>query len=80
MPDTKSGIEKLIQTVLKNSQFILKEELSNRDIPGLDSLNFMQVLAKIEKEFSIRFKAKDVAKLKNFGDLVRLVDSLATAH
>ena len=45
------------------------------EVPGWDSLRHLDVIAAVEREFSVRFKSLEVIRLKNIGDLQRLVDS-----
>ena len=45
------------------------------DVPGWDSLNHVKVILNVEKEFGIRLKGLEVLRLKNIGDLQKLVNS-----
>lgn len=70
--------ERLKKTVLKAleiSDFELKDETTADQVPGWDSLNHINVILAVEKEYNIRFKSMEVLKLKNVGDLQKLVDS-----
>lgn len=44
------------------------------EIPGWDSLSHINVVLAVEKQFGVRFKGAEVLRLKNIGDLQRLVD------
>jgi acyl carrier protein len=54
--------------------FPITEESVANQIPGWDSLCHIQILAAVEKEFSIRFRNLEVLRLANIGDLQALVD------
>lgn len=43
-------------------------------VPGWDSLNHINVILAVEQHFAVRFKSAEVLRLKNIGDLQRLVD------
>lgn len=45
------------------------------EVPGWDSLNHINVLLAIEKHFNVQFKNVELLRLKNVGDLQRLLDS-----
>lgn len=45
------------------------------EIPGWDSLSHINVVLAVEKRFGVRFKGAEVRRLRNVGDLQRLVDS-----
>lgn len=45
------------------------------DVPGWDSLNHVNVITALEKDYNVRFKGIEILKCKNIGDLQKLVDS-----
>jgi len=53
----------------------IKDETLANQVPGWDSLNHINVILAIEKEYSVRFKSIEVLKCKNIGDLQKLCDS-----
>ncbi|MDP4175237.1 MAG: acyl carrier protein [Bacteroidota bacterium] len=70
--------EKLKNTIISSldiDDFDLKDDTTADEVPGWDSLSHVNVILDIEKEFKIRFKSIEVLKLKNIGDLQKLVDS-----
>lgn len=70
--------EKLKKTIISSldiDDFDLKDDTTADEVPGWDSLSHVNVILDIEKEFKIRFKSIEVLKLKNIGDLQKLVDS-----
>ncbi len=60
---------------LKLDDFKIEDETKANQIPGWDSLNHINVITAIEKDYGLRFKAIEVLKCKNIGDLQKLVDS-----
>ena len=60
---------------LKLDEYDIKDETLANQIPGWDSLNHINVICAIEKEFSVKFKSIEVLKCKNIGDLQKLCDS-----
>jgi acyl carrier protein len=60
---------------LKLTSFEFKDETTADQVPGWDSLNHINIILAIEKEFAVKFKGIEILKAKNLGDLQRLVDS-----
>ena len=67
--------KKAILKELKLDDFDIKDETQANTIPGWDSLNHINVILAIEKEFQVKFKSIEVLRCKNLGDLQKLVDS-----
>jgi acyl carrier protein len=59
--------------------FPITGQMVATQVPGWDSLRHVQILAAVEKEFSIRFKSLEILRLKNIGELQALVDRKVTA-
>jgi acyl carrier protein len=70
--------DKLKSAILKElhlDEYEIKDETQANQIPGWDSLNHINVILAIEKEYGVRFKRLEVLKCKNIGDLQKLCDS-----
>lgn len=46
------------------------------DLAEWDSLHHLQIIAELEKEFSVKFKQEDLAELEDVSDLVALVEEM----
>lgn len=46
-----------------------------KDVDGWDSLTNMQLISEIEKHFELKFKLREIIKLKDVGDLVNTIVS-----
>jgi acyl carrier protein len=75
--------EKLINVIKKelklNDGFELKPEMTANQVPNWDSLNHINIIVAIEKEFAVKFKGLEILKAKNIGDLQKLIDSKVPA-
>jgi acyl carrier protein len=74
--EKNSIVEKLtpvFRTVLNNSSLVITDELSANDVDNWDSLSHMLLISEIEKEFDIKFKLKELNKMKNVGDLITII-------
>ncbi len=68
-------LKKIILKALKLEDFDFKDETIASQIPGWDSLNHVNVILAVEKYYNIRFKNLEVLRLKNIGDLQKLINS-----
>ena len=50
-------------------------KLDAPQVPGWDSLNHVNVILAVEKHYNIRFKNLEILRLKNVGDLQKLINS-----
>jgi acyl carrier protein len=69
-----SALKGVILDVLRLDDWDIQDETLATEVPGWDSLKHVDVIMAVEKGFGIRFKNTDVLKLKNIGDLQKLVD------
>ncbi len=70
-------LKQVILKVLGLPEMELREEMLASEVPGWDSLSHVTVLAAVEKEFGVRFSGLEVMRLKNIGDLQKLVTKKA---
>jgi acyl carrier protein len=68
-------LRKVILTVLKLDAWEIADTTLAAEVPGWDSLSHINVVSAVERHFGVGFKTVEVIKLKNVGDLQRLVDS-----
>ncbi|MCX7798535.1 MAG: acyl carrier protein [Melioribacter sp.] len=68
----------LKQVILKQlnlDDFDIKDETTAPEVPGWDSLNHINIILAIEEHFKVKFKSYELLRLKNVGDLQKLLDS-----
>ncbi len=68
-------LKKIILDALKLDDFDFKDDTTASQVPGWDSLNHINVILAVEKFYNIRFKNIEVLRLKNVGDLQKLINS-----
>ncbi|HEX2867852.1 MAG TPA: acyl carrier protein [Ignavibacteriales bacterium] len=68
-------LKKTILAVLNLEDYNITRDTKATEVPGWDSLNHINVILAVEKEYQVRFKNIEILKLKNIGDLQNLVDS-----
>lgn len=67
-------LKKVILKELDLDDFDLQDETMAPEVPGWDSLNHVNIILAVEKSFKVKFKSYEVLRLKNVGDLQKLVD------
>ena len=73
--EISNRVQKILENVLKHNRFEMRDELTAADVDGWDSLSHVMIITDIEKDFGIRFKLKELNKLKNMGTLIELIQS-----
>lgn len=66
---------KVLNKELNLSDFNFTEETTANQVPGWDSLNHINIILAIEKEYNTKFKGIEILRVKNLGDLQKLIDS-----
>ena len=62
--------------VFDDEDIVLTSETTSDDIEDWDSLEQINLLVAIEKQFNIKFQLADVADLENVGAMADLVEKL----
>jgi acyl carrier protein len=74
--------EKLKSVIVKElglEDWDLEDETVATEVPGWDSLSHVRVITAVEDAFGVRFRSLEVIKLKNVGELQKLVDKKVAA-
>ena len=65
----------IFRKVFNADLLVLTNELTANDVVQWDSLSHMLLITEIESSFSIKFKLKDLNKMRNVGDMVDIISS-----
>jgi acyl carrier protein len=71
-------VEKLtgvFREVFNNNSLIVTNELTANDVENWDSLSHMLLITEVENAFSVKFKLKELNKMKNVGDMIDIIIS-----
>lgn len=66
-------ITPVFRKVLNEASLEITDQLSASDVDNWDSLSHMLLISEIEAVFSIKFKLKELNKMKNVGDLISII-------
>ncbi len=72
-------LKKVILKQLNLDDFDLQDETIAPQVPGWDSLNHINIILAVEENFKVKFKSVELLRLKQVGDLQKLVDSKLAA-
>lgn len=71
-------IEKLtavFHEVFNDNNIVLRDDMTAADVEKWDSLTHMLMISKVEQVFQVKFKLKDLNKLKTVGDLISIIET-----
>jgi acyl carrier protein len=78
--DTFDRLTAVFRQVFDDDQIVIRPETTAADIEGWDSINHVNLVLAVEREFRLRLSSSAVAGLKNVGELARLVEAQAPAR
>jgi len=65
--------QRIFRRILDNDLLVLTDELTAADVEGWDSLSHIALITEIEEAFSIKFKLKELNKMKNVGICIDII-------
>ena len=74
MNNIEEKLTQIFRTVFNEPALNITPDTTANDVDGWDSLSHLNMISAVEKEFGVKFKLKDLVKLKNVGDLVRTIE------
>lgn len=78
MNDTLPRLTEVLRSTFDDDTLVVTAATTAAEVPGWDSVMHITLLMACERAFSIRFRAGDVAGLKDIGELITLIDRLRT--
>ena len=69
-------VEKLtavFQEVFSDSSLVLNDDMKANDVEKWDSLTHMLMISTVEERFGVKFKLKELNKLKKVGDIIAIL-------
>ena len=65
---------RIFRNVFNDDTIELSNDTTAKDIDSWDSLSHMLMITEVENTFSVKFKLREINKLKNVGTLVELIE------
>lgn len=72
-PEVVIKLTEVFRAIFNNDTMVLSDELTANDVENWDSLTHMLLITEVESAFSIKFKLKDLNKMKNVGDMINII-------
>ena len=66
-------IRSILCEVTGRKDIVITTSSSSRDVPGWDSISHIALILAVERQFSFRMRASEIAQLTNVGALVSLI-------
>jgi len=65
----------IFRKVFNDDSLLITKELTANDVDLWDSLSHMILITEIENTFSIKFRLKELNKMRNVGDMIDIIIS-----
>jgi len=68
-----NGVQDIFRDIFDEDDMVIKDKTSSDDVEEWDSLNHINLVSAIEKEFEIRFALGELMALKDVGAMIDLM-------
>ena len=68
-----NGVQDIFRDIFDEDDLIIEDETTSEDIEDWDSLNHINLVSSIEKEFKIKFALGELMALKDVGAMIDLM-------
>ena len=68
-----SGVQEIFRDIFDDTDLIINNLTNSEDIEDWDSLNHINLVSAIEKEFKIRFALGELIEIKDVGAMIDLM-------
>jgi acyl carrier protein len=73
--DVTTRLTAIFRKVFNSNSLILTDGLTANDVDHWDSLTHMILITDIEDSFSIKFRLKELNKMRNVGEMIDIIIS-----
>ncbi len=70
-------LQEVFRDVFDDEEIVVGDETTAEDVEGWDSLEHINLIVAVEKEFGIKFNMGEANKMKNVGEMVDIILSRA---
>jgi acyl carrier protein len=75
--DIIGRLQNVFRDVFDSEDLVIGLQTTAADVEGWDSINHVNLVLAVEREFKVRLSSSAIARLKNVGDLVTLLGTAA---
>ncbi len=66
-------LTKIFKEVFSDPSIVLRDDMTAADVEKWDSLTHMLMISTVEEQFGVKFKLKELNKLKKVGDIIDIL-------
>lgn len=74
---TREKATEMINNIFRNNFYddsiVVTEQTTAEDIPDWDSLEHINLINEIEKQFKMQFKMKEITGMENVGEMINII-------
>jgi acyl carrier protein len=70
-------LTKVFRKVFNDETLVLKDNMTANHVQNWDSLSHMILISEIENAFQVKFKLKELNKMRNVGEMIYLLTQKA---
>jgi acyl carrier protein len=74
---TYTRLQNVFRQVFDDDEIVICPETTAADIEAWDSINHVNLVLAVEREFKVRLSTSGIAGLKNVGELVKMLEAQA---
>ena len=71
------ALTNVFRDVFDDNSIVINDQTTANDIEDWDSLEHINLIEAVEKEFNMRFQMREVSGMKNVGEMVKIIASRA---
>ncbi len=71
--DVIKRLTEIFRDVFDDDSIVISEKTTAADIEDWDSIEHINLIGAVEDEFGMRFKMKEVAGMKNVGEMINII-------
>jgi len=68
-----SGVQEIFRDIFDEDDLVIQDSTCSEDIEDWDSLNHINLVSAIEKEFKIKFALGELVSLQDVGEMITLM-------
>jgi acyl carrier protein len=66
-------LTEIFRNVFNNENLVLRDDMTASHVENWNSLSHMILITEIENSFNVKFKLKEVNKMRNVGDMIDIL-------
>lgn len=72
-PEILDALTPIFRAALSNDSIVMTPEMTPADIPKWDSFRYVDVILRIEEQLNVRIRSREANKIRNIGEMVKLI-------